>query len=129
MEEHIKVIVDSDILIKAYRGDSIKIKNLKSLKNSYCISVLSAIELIAGAKNPKQFAELNKIIKVYKILHLNEAVSKRAFQIYKSYFLSHHPKLFDCLIASTALESKILVYTDNKKDFNFIDGIKFYNEK
>ena len=129
MEEHLKVIIDTDILIKAYRGDPVKIANLKSLNGSYCISVMSAVELIAGSKNIKQFASLNKVLKVYPIIHFDEGVSKMAFRIYKDYILSHHPKLFDCLIAATALEKDFFIYTDNKKDFNFIEGIKFYKEK
>lgn len=129
MEKHLKVIVDSDILIKSYRGELIKIRNLKLLKDSYCISVISAIELIAGAKNIKQFTELNKVLKAYSILQLDESISKRAFQIFKKYILSNQPKLYDCLIAASALEKSILLYTDNKKDFDFIEGIKFYKEK
>jgi predicted nucleic acid-binding protein len=129
MERHLKVIIDTDILIKAYRGDSIKIENLKLLKDSYCISVMSAVELIAGSKSIKQFVSLNKVLKVYPIIHFDEDISKQAFKIYKDYILLHHPKLFDCLIAATALEKKFLIYTDNKKDFDFIEGIKFYKEK
>ena len=65
MEKILKVIVDTDILIKAYRDDDIKIRNLKLLQNNYCISVISAMELIAGSKNLKQFGSFNKILKVY----------------------------------------------------------------
>jgi tRNA(fMet)-specific endonuclease VapC len=129
MEKILKVIVDTDILIKAYRNDVIKIKNLKLLKNSYCISVISAMELIAGSKNLKQFASFNKILKVYSILRINEGISNRAFQMYKDYILSHKAGLPDSFIAASALENNLLVYTDNKKHYDFIEGIKFYNEK
>ncbi len=129
MEEKLKVIVDTDILIKAYRGDPVKIKNLNILKNSYCISVISAIELIAGSRNIRQFAALNKVLKVYSILHINESISNKAFQIYKNYILTHELGLSDCLIAATSLEMNFLLYTDNKKDFDFIDKLVFYKEK
>jgi len=129
MEKILKVIVDTDILIKAYRDDDIKIRNLKLLKNSYCISVISAMELIAGSKNLKQFASLNKILKVYSILHINEKISHRAFHLYKNYMLSHRPGLPDSFIAASALENNLLLYTDNSKHFDFIEGIKFYKEK
>ena len=104
MEKILRVIVDTDILIKAYRGDVVKIKNLKLLKNHYCISVISALELIGGSKNLKQFASFNKVLKVYSILHIHEAISNRAFQMYKNYILSHKPGLPDCFIAASALE-------------------------
>jgi len=129
MEKILKVIVDTDILIKAYRDDGIKIRNLKLLKNSYCISVISAMELIAGSKNLKQFASFNRILKVYSILHINNNISHRAFHLYKSYMLSHRPGLPDSFIAASSLENNLLLYTDNKKHFDFIEGIKFYKEK
>ena len=56
------VLVDTDILIKAYRGDKIKIANLKKLKDKYSISVITACELLAGAKNLNQRAEMNKLL-------------------------------------------------------------------
>lgn len=129
MEKILKVIVDTDILIKAYRNDNIKIKNLKLLKNSYCISVIPAMELIAGSKNIKQFASFNKILKVYSILHLNENISHRAFHLYKNYMLLRRPGLPDSFIAASALENNLLLYTDNSKHFDFTEGIKFYKEK
>jgi predicted nucleic acid-binding protein len=38
-------------------------------------------------------------------------------------------KISDSRIAATAIECDLQLYTDNKKDFNFIEKIKFYNEK
>ena len=43
MEAGLKVLVDTDVLIKAYRGSSSKIQNLNSLKEKYCISVITAL--------------------------------------------------------------------------------------
>lgn len=129
MEERLKVIVDTDILIKAYRGDDIKIHNLHLLKSLYGISVVTAIELIAGAKNVKQLSSLNKVLKVYPIFYITETISKQSFQLYRKYILKHSLGLSDCFIASTALYYNFLVYTDNKKHYDFIEGIKFYKEK
>ncbi len=129
MEKILKVIADTDVLIKAYRGDAQKMTNLKLLKDAYCISVISAMELIAGSKNLKQLASFDKILKVYSILQLNENISKQAFQLYKKYILAHKPGLPDSFIAASALHHDLLIYTDNKKHFDFIEGIKFYKEK
>jgi predicted nucleic acid-binding protein len=38
-------------------------------------------------------------------------------------------KISDSFIAATAIKQDLCLYTDNKKDFNFIEGIKFYKEK
>ncbi|HXL57086.1 MAG TPA: type II toxin-antitoxin system VapC family toxin [Chitinophagaceae bacterium] len=129
MEERLKVIVDTDILIKAYRGDDIKIQNLHSLKGLYGVSVITAIELIAGAKNIKQLSSFNKVLKVYPIFYINELISKQSFQLYRKYILKYSLGLSDCFIASTALHCNFLLYTDNKKHYDFIEGLKFYKEK
>jgi len=43
------------------------------------------------------------------------------------YTLSHNLSLPDGLIASTALIENVPLYTLNKKDFKYIEGIQFYN--
>jgi len=125
----VKVIVDTDVLIKAYRGNEDKIRNLGLLKDYYCISVITAMELISGAKNIKQLASLNKVLKVYDVLNIDERISKKALQLYKTYILKHSLGLSDCFIASTALHYNLQLYTDNKKDYAFIEGVEFYKEK
>lgn len=129
MEKALKVIVDTDILIKAYRGNDIKIKNLQSLKGLYGVSVITAIELIAGAKNIKQLSSLNKVLKVYPILYISETISKNSFQLYNKYILKSSLGLSDCLIAATALHYNLSLYTDNKKHYNFIEGLQLYKER
>lgn len=123
------VLVDTDILIKAYRGDKIKEANLKYLKGRYCISVITACELINGAKNIKQRAEFLKVLRYYQIALVDEKISEQAFSLYKKYSIKNDMKISDSFIAATAIEQDLLLYTDNKKDFNFIEGIKFYKEK
>ena len=61
------VLVDTDILIKAYRGDKTKEANLKYLKGKYCVSVITACELINGAKNIKQRVEFLKVLRYYQV--------------------------------------------------------------
>lgn len=122
-------LVDTDILIKAYRGDKIKEVNLPHLQGKYCISVITACELINGAKSIKQRAEFLKVLRFYQIPLLNENISEHAFSLYKRYSLKNDMKISDSFIAATAIEHDLFLYTDNKKDFNFIEGIKFYKEK
>ena len=57
------VLVDTDILIKSYRGDKVKQYNLKLLKDKYCISVITALELLNGAKSIHQRKEFNKVLR------------------------------------------------------------------
>jgi len=122
-------LVDTDILIKAFRGDRTKQINLKSLKEKYCISIITACELINGAKNIKQRGEFMKALRYYSLALIDEKISEQAFSLYKKYSLKNDMKISDSFIAATALVHDLFLYTDNKKDFNFIEGIKFYKEK
>lgn len=122
-------LVDTDILVKAFRGDKIKQKNLKYLKDKYCISVITACELLNGAKNFNQRGEFNKALRFYTIASIDEKISEMAFSLFKKYSFANTMKISDSFIAATALCKDLFVYTDNKKDFNFIEGIKFYIEK
>ncbi len=123
------VLVDTDILIKSYRGDKVKQNNLKLLKDKYCISVITALELLNGAKSIHQSKEFNKVLRYYSIVFIDEKISEEAFSLFKKYSHLNEMKISDTLIAATALKQDLILYTDNKKDFIFIDGIKFYNEK
>lgn len=82
-----KILVDTDILIKAYRGDESKMRNLALLKGKYVISVVTAIELIAGSKNIKQLASLKKVLKIYPTIHINEIISRQAYKLYQQHTL------------------------------------------
>lgn len=123
------VLVDTDILIKSFRGDKTKQLNLKYLKDKYCISVITACELINGAKNIKQCGEFMKVLRYYKLALVYAKISEQAFSLYKKYSLNNDMKISDSFIAATAIIHDLFLYTDNKKDFNFIEGIKFYKEK
>lgn len=123
------VLVDTDILIKAFRGEKIKQENLKYLNDKYCISVITACELINGAKNNNQHVEFIKLLRTYKISFIDEKISEQAFSLFKRYSSNNDMKISDSFIAATAITHDLLLFTDNKKDFNFIEGIKFYKEK
>ncbi len=123
------VLVDTDILIKAYRDDKTKQANLKHLKDKYCLSIITACELLNGARNIHQRKEFNKALRYYNIALINETISEIAFSLFKKYSFSNEMKISDAFIGATAIHNDLSLYTDNKKHFNFIEGIKFYNEK
>lgn len=123
------VLVDTDILIKAYRGDKQKIANLKKLKDKYCISVITACELLVGAKDLKQLVEMNKLLQIYTIAPVDEKISDLALRFFKKYSIRNRLKISDTFIAATAIRHSLLIYTDNKSDFEFIDDLRFYTEK
>ncbi len=120
------VLVDTDILIKVFRGDAKHRKHLNDLKGRIAISIITALELYQGATTKKKKYELEKQFRAYMILQLNDKISLRSLSLAKKYLPTHQLLPPDCLIAATALEHQLELMTDNKRDFNFIKELKFY---
>lgn len=74
-----KILVDTDILIKVYRGDQKRLRELQSFKGGIFISVITALEFLNGAKSLKQFAATKKELKSYQIIHLNQESPKKQY--------------------------------------------------
>lgn len=115
-----KDLVDLDILIKAYRGDIFKQKNPEPLKSSYIISVITACELLNGAKSINRRGEMNKALRFYTIKQVADTISKPAFSLYKKYSFVHSMQIADAFSAAITVSAKLLLYTDNNSDFNFM---------
>lgn len=59
-----------------------------------------------------------------EIVPISTAISDRALQLIDAYALSHGMQLSDALIAATALEHGLPVFTANAKHFGPIDGLR-----
>jgi len=103
-------------------------RNIKPYSNSRqsAMSVITALELIAGAKNKKKQIEVSKTIKAYLFLDVTPAIGARAFTLVKKYGLMHTIGIADALIAATAIENKLQLYTDNVSDYEFIKELKLF---
>ena len=128
MAKSSRILVDTDIIIKVYRGDKEKHKTLTPIQDNLAISVITALELMAGAKNKKRQIEVSKTIKAYFFFDITAAIGARAFTLVKKYGLMHTIGIADALIAATAIENKLQLYTDNVSDYEFIKELKFYKQ-
>lgn len=127
-----KVICDSDALIDYIKGDAKRhsetvtaLENEIGLGNTL-ISVVTKMEVLAGAGNKKEQNELSKNLQVFGLALMNEKISLRAVDLFLKYNLSHSLQIPDAFIAATAIEADVELFTYNKKDFRFIDGLKLY---
>lgn len=125
-----KILVDTDIIIKSYHGNAVIFKELQSIKKKFAVSVVTAFELLNGANNVKQLASTRKEIKAYTILHFDNDISVLALQFFSKYSIKRKLHIADLIIiAATALRFNLELYTDNKKHYDFIEGLKFCKEK
>ena len=119
------VLVDSDVLIWALRGNAHAAAALQSNADWY-ISAVSYMELAQGCRNK---AELKAMQKAFQsdhndVLPLTTAISDMACSLVEKYALSHSLHMADALIAATAMHHALPLLTGNGKHFSVVDGLK-----
>jgi predicted nucleic acid-binding protein len=85
------------------------------------------MELLLGAANKMELNQLNKKLLRFNNALINNNITLTAFELLKTYSLSHGLKIPDCLIASTAITTRLELFTYNKKDFIFIKKLELFS--
>ena len=118
-------VIDSNILIDAMNGIVDAVAFLEEQQvTEIQISIVSAMELIAGCRNKTEMTELQRFFQKCTFLPITPAVSRVAFQLIESFYLSHGLILPDALITATALEHNLTLYTRNIRHFRMIPQLK-----
>ncbi len=121
------ILCDTDVIIEFYKGNSVISNELRIIGlDRMALSVISAAELIYGALNKKELKRICNDIDSLNLLQINQSINTKFIELMKQYSLSHKLKIPDCLIAATAIEYNIQLFTLNKKDFNFINSLELY---
>jgi len=120
------LLIDTDILIDAARGQDTAIAYLEDQekKHPLGISAITEMELVVGCRNKQELRKLDRSLSRFETVAVQEAISSRAAALLRQYALSHGLRIPDALIAATALDLGVSLATKNRKDFRFIDGIK-----
>ncbi|MBT9098716.1 type II toxin-antitoxin system VapC family toxin [Methylovulum psychrotolerans] len=119
------VVIDTDILIDVSRGNEKAIVYLQNLttNGSLAVSLITQMELLVGCRNKQETVLLDKFLKRFQIIKLNEAISMIAVDLLRQYRLSHGLLMPDALIAATALSLDSGLATKNQRDYRFIDSL------
>lgn len=126
MGQKSQILVDTDIIIKVYRGHKEHAATLEKEKGKLAISSITYLELLYGLKSRSRIIDLHKQMKAFEVIHLSEAISQTALDMVNKYGVSNSMKPADAIIAATALAFSLQLFTDNKKDFSFIKELRFY---
>ena len=121
-----QILIDTDILIKVFRGNGFHKSFLDKEENNLAISSVTYIELLSGLKTRSRIIELNKQMRAYQLLHILKTISIKSLEIVVKYTSSNSIRIADSLIAATAIVNNLRFFTDNKKDYDFIKGLRFY---
>jgi tRNA(fMet)-specific endonuclease VapC len=126
MEETDLILCDTDVLIEFldYVNDLVKQKLEEIGFSNICFSSITSSELIFGAKNKKHHLRLSTFISNSIVIPIDKEISDLHFELVKKYTLSHRLNIQDASIAATAIIFDLPFYSNNKKDFKFIEGLK-----
>ena len=115
-------MIDTDILIDAERGapDAIAFLTSQHARAGVHISIVSAMELVAGCRNTGELVQVQAFLQQITVLPITLVASRTALQLMETYFLSHRLLIPDSLIAATALDNGFPLYTKNAHHFQMI---------
>jgi len=122
------VLCDTNILIEFYKNNQKIVAALRDIgAENIAISAVTAGELLFGALNKKEVQTIKRDIEHLNLMHINDFISEKYIELMLQYSKSHGLVIPDSLIAATVLVNKVSLYTLNRKDFIFIDGLTLYN--
>ncbi len=111
--------METDILIKVYRGDKTKREQLEKLSGKVALSIITVLELMQGVNTKKKLFELYKQLKAFEIIHLTIEVSELSYKLFKKYSVVHKVRIQDVLVASTAIVNNMNCSQTIRKIINF----------
>jgi predicted nucleic acid-binding protein len=117
------ILLDTNVLIEILKGNQKTIQEIESLNKTLFISSITVMELYYGALNKAEIKKLEKFIMLFNVLHIDKNISIHSTELIKSYAKSHTLDIPDSLIAATALEKELTLFTYNTKDFKYISHI------
>jgi predicted nucleic acid-binding protein len=123
MDEKEIILCDSNVIIDLINGRQKTIDDVRQIKGCIAISIITEYEIIAGAIDLVMQKRFEKLLCNYTIISLDNNISQLGISLYKKYKLSHGLDMPDSLIAATAIELGIPLFTYNIKDFHYISGI------
>ena len=116
-------LIDTDVMIDVSRENPNAASYLDSLSD-LAISIVTAQELIVGARNKRDVAGIDSLLSAYPVMHIDANIGRLAYGLLKRYARSDGLRTFDSLIAATAIERDCALVGGNRKHFAMIDGLR-----
>lgn len=119
------LVVDSDVLIDAGRGDAQALGRLQqeALQVTLALSTVTYLELLVGCRNKREQQQTERFLRRFQIVPLDPTISATAVDLLRQYRLSHGLLIADALIAATAIAWGSSLLSKNQRDFRFITGL------
>lgn len=126
MEKKNLILCDSDVLIEFLDRSNPHVKNtlLHIGFQNLCASTVTAAELVVGAQDKQHLSRIRHFISDLVVIPVSNDISAILLDLIYKYSLSHGLRIQDACIAATALHFDMPLYTLNKRDFQFINGLR-----
>ena len=119
------MLFDTDILVWIQRGNH-RAAALVEREEERCISVLTYMELLQGAREKRQHEHILDFLSEFsfRILPLSENIGHRAAVYIEEYSLSHGLRAGNAIIAATATDNNLTLCTSNFRHYRSIKELK-----
>ena len=117
-------LVDTDVLVDVSRNNQAAMDFLDQLDDSWSMSIITALELLVGARNKKEVTQIDQLVAVYSAIPLTTEIGNSSYGLLRQFAKSHGLRVFDSLIAATAIEENLTLLSRNKKHFQMIGNLK-----
>ncbi len=117
-------LLDTCILIDVLRGRDAAVAFVSGLTATPVISVITASELVAGARGARETAAIDRVLATYEIADIDLEIARLAGGYVREYGPSHAVDPIDALIAATAKTRGLDLSTLNLKHFPMFRGLK-----
>jgi predicted nucleic acid-binding protein len=122
------ILCDTGVFFELFHQNPIICQELDHLGfERLMISSVSVAEAYYGMKK-RETKETRSLVRHFNMYHIDKEISQRFLQLMLAY-PNHRIALPDALIAATALMLNIELFTLNRKDFDYIEGLRLYNPK
>ncbi len=116
-------LIDTDVAIDHFHGHQAAqdyFAEVLAAGEVLAISVVTLTELMAGIR-PGEEARTEKLLSLFVLLEVDEAVGRKAGEYLREFSRSHHMELGDALIAASAAQGGAELITRNLKHYPMTD--------
>ncbi len=120
------VVCDSDVLIEFLdkANKTIEDRLVQLGMERLCISSVTFSEVIFGSWNKTHQKALIKGLQSFALIEIDPAIDSIHRNLIERFSLSHRLGIQDAFVAATALQGEHYLFTLNRKDFSFIEGLR-----
>ncbi|MCL4252952.1 MAG: PIN domain-containing protein [Anaerolineae bacterium] len=109
-------IVDSTIIVRLFRKDTVVQQWLQSLKGRIGVTPITWLEVMRGSHSKSAQQTALSLLAPFDVVYLTMSDQMWAMEQMQTYRLSRGIEMNDCLIASVCARLQIPIYTHNVKD-------------